>query len=169
MNKRSQKQPIPQRFHLAPLATFDLRNAIDLHQHGTLVEAELIYINILKTNRNAFDAQHLLGLLKHHQGRHTEALKLIGAALKKKPDEAAALANYGVVCNALKRFDEALSCCDKAITVKPDFAGAFYNRGDALYGLKRFDEALASYDKAIALTPDYAGASSRGGRAVDQV
>src|SRR5262245_14555533 len=96
MNKRSQKQPVPQRFHLAPLATFDLRNAIALHQRGQLVEAERIYLNILKTNPYDFDAQHLLGLLKHHQGRHTEALKLIGAALKKKPDEAAALANYGV-------------------------------------------------------------------------
>ena len=158
MNKRFQKQPVPRRFRPAPLATFDLQNAIALHQRGQMVEAERIYRNILKASRNHFDAQHLLGILKHEQGRNAEALGLIGAALKEKPNEAAALANYGVVCNALKRFDEALACCDKAIALKPDFEAAFNNRGLALYQLKRFDEALASYDKAVALKPDFAEA-----------
>src|SRR5215469_15192578 len=125
MNKRFQKQPIPQRFRPAPLATFDLQNAIALHQRGQLVEAERIYRNILKASRNHFDAQHLLGVLRHHQGRNTEALGLIGAALKKKPNEVAALANYGVVCHALKRFDEALACYDKAISLTPNFAPTF--------------------------------------------
>jgi tetratricopeptide (TPR) repeat protein len=162
MNKRFLKQPIPQRFRPAPLATFDLQNAIDLHQRGRLVEAERIYRNILKASRNHFDAQHLLGILKHEQGRNAEALGLIGGALKKKPNEAAALANYGVVCNALKRFDEALACYDKAVALKPDFAEAFYNRGNALRELKRFDEALASFDKAVALKPHYDAFNNRG-------
>jgi tetratricopeptide (TPR) repeat protein len=169
MNKRFQKQPVPRRFRPAPLATFDLQNAIALHQRGQMVEAERIYRNILKASRNHFDAQHLLGILKHEQGRNSEALGLIGAALKEKPNEAAALANYGVVCNALKRFDEALACCDKAIALKPDFEAAFNNRGLALYQLKRFDEALASYDKAVALKPDFAEAFCNRGLALYQL
>jgi tetratricopeptide (TPR) repeat protein len=169
MNKRFQKQPVPRRFRPAPLATFDLQNAIALHQRGQMVEAERIYRNILKASRNHFDAQHLLGILKHEQGRNAEALGLIGAALKEKPNEAAALANYGVVCNALKRFDEALACCDKAIALKPDFEAAFNNRGLALYQLKRFDEALASYDKAVALKPDFAEAFCNRGLALYQL
>jgi tetratricopeptide (TPR) repeat protein len=169
MNKRFQKQPVPRRFRPAPLATFDLQNAIALHQRGQMVEAERIYRNILKASRNHFDAQHLLGILKHEQGRNAEALGLIGAALKEKPNEAAALANYGVVCNALKRFDEALACCDKAIALKPDFEAAFNNRGLALYQLKCFDEALASFDKAVALKPDFVEAFYNRGNALREL
>src|SRR5215472_2756351 len=109
MIKRFQKQPIPQRIRLTPLATFDMQNAVAFLRRGQLDAAERECRKILKTSPNHFDAQHLLGFLKHQQGRNAEALRLIGAALKIKPNEAEALANYGAVCNALKRFDEALA------------------------------------------------------------
>lgn len=140
-----------------------------LHRHGQLVAAEQIYQNILNTAPDHFDAQHLLGVLKHLRGQNAEALALISAALRQKPKDFVALSNYGVVLNVLTRFAEALASLDQAIILKPNYAEALYNRGIALQGLKRFDEALASYDKAISLKPDNAGAFNNRGNALKEL
>jgi len=170
MSKRRYQRPIPGRAPSAFPATLkikaELQNAIALHQHGRLVEAEPIYQNILRVLPNHFDAQHLLGVLRHQQGRNAEALKLIRAALQQRPNEVVALTNCGAVLNELKRFDETLASCNKAIAIKPDHAEAFNNRGFALKELKRVDEALASFDKAIALKPNYADAFNNRGMAL---
>ena len=138
--------------------------AIALHQKGRLVEAECLYLLVLKAEPDQFDARHLLGLLRYHQGRHSEALELIGKALKTNPNEATALTNHGLVLVALKRFEDALVSYDKALAVRPAFAEALYNRGNALRELRRFEDALASYDKALAIKPAFAEAFyARGG------
>lgn len=60
-----------------------VKQAVALHQKGEMAEAEGLYLQILKASPDHFDARHLLGVLRHQQRRHTEALDLIGAALKK--------------------------------------------------------------------------------------
>ena len=138
--------------------------AIALHQKGRLVEAECLYLLVLKAEPDQFDARHLLGLLRYHQGRHSEALELIGKALKTNPNEATALTNYGLILAALKRFEDALLSYDRALAVRPAFAEALYNRGCVLRELRRFEDALASYDKALAIRPAFAEAfCARGG------
>src|SRR5438128_1356546 len=92
-----------------------LDRAIACHQRGQLDEAERHYLDILQAAPNHFDAQHLLGLIRHQQGRSIEALALIGAALQVKPDSAQALANQGLVLCELKRYDVALASSDKAL------------------------------------------------------
>ena len=96
-------------FRQSPMVEADLRNAITLHQRGRLSEAEKLYREVLTAVSDHFDAQHLLGVLKHQQGRGAEALQLIGAALQKRPHEVLALSNYGAVLSALNRFEEALA------------------------------------------------------------
>jgi tetratricopeptide (TPR) repeat protein len=70
-----------------------LKRAVALHQNGEMAEAESLYLQILKAAPNHFDGWHLLGVLRHQQGRHTEALGLIGAALKTNPNVPQALSN----------------------------------------------------------------------------
>jgi hypothetical protein len=53
--------------------------AIALHQTGSLSAAERLYLEILKRNPNHFEAQHFLGILRHQQGRNTEASDLNAA------------------------------------------------------------------------------------------
>jgi predicted O-linked N-acetylglucosamine transferase (SPINDLY family) len=109
---------------------------------------------------------HLFGILRCQQGRFVEALSLIGAALRAKPDFPPALLNYGLALDALKRREEALACYDKALAIQPAYAEALYNRGLALRGLKRSAEAVASYDKALSIKPDYAEALYNRGMAL---
>ena len=74
-----------------------INQAITLHQKGRFAEAERLYRRVLKVERDHFDARHLLGVLRSQQGRHVEALDLIGTALQTNPNSASALSNYGLV------------------------------------------------------------------------
>ena len=147
----------------------DLQNAVTLHQHGQLTQAEQIYLNILKAAPDHFDALHLLGVLRHQQNRNSDALELISTALQKKPNDVRALSNNGVVLVQLKRFDEAVASYHKAISLKPDYAEGYYNLGIAFNELGRFDEALASYDRAVALKSDYAEAFNGRGLTLNEL
>jgi protein O-GlcNAc transferase len=132
--------------------------AITKHQAGHLEEAEALYLQVLHSDPENFEAQHLLGVLRHQQGKNAEALQLIGAALRMAPQAPVLLSNYGSVLLALKQPEAALSSFDKALAIKPDYAEALNNRGNTLRAMKRFDEALASYDQAIIVKPAYAEA-----------
>lgn len=141
-----------------------LQRALSFHQDGRFGECEYLYSQILKSESDHFDANHLLGVLRCQQGRHEEALELIGKALKIMPDSAEACSNHGVVLQQLGRYLEALDSFEKALTIKPDYAEALNNRGNALLELKQYRDALASYDQALKINPDYPEA--RSGRAI---
>jgi tetratricopeptide (TPR) repeat protein len=132
-----------------------INQAITLHQKGRFAEAERLYRRVLKVERDHFDAQHLLGVLRSQQGQHVEALDLIGRALQTNPNSASALSNYGLVLARLKRFEGALASFDRAIALRPDYVEALNNRGNALRDLNRLEEALANHEKALAIKPGY--------------
>jgi tetratricopeptide (TPR) repeat protein len=147
-----------------PLQAFD--RALQLHRQGQLDQAEQAYQAIAPTHPRYFDALHLRGLLRSQQGRYTDALAYIGAALKGRPTHAAAWSSLGDVQARLGRLDEALASYDRALALKPDYAEALNNRGNALRDLRRPDAALASYDKALGLKPDYVEALNNRGNAL---
>ncbi|HEX2652557.1 MAG TPA: tetratricopeptide repeat protein, partial [Xanthobacteraceae bacterium] len=96
----SEHQPKP--------ASSALEQAVTLHRAGRLDEAEQHYLAILQADPHHFDALHLLGLVRHKQGRSAEAAELIGTALKIKVT-VDVLLNYAAVLEQLGRFDDALS------------------------------------------------------------
>src|SRR3954468_23529029 len=66
----------------ANLQQQSIQSAITFHRQGQLKEAERLYNDVLRRERNQFDALHLLGLLRYQQARYSDAQLLIGAALK---------------------------------------------------------------------------------------
>jgi protein O-GlcNAc transferase len=128
--------------------------AVGFHQAGNLREAERLYIQIRQADPGNFIANHLLGVLRFQQGRNTEALELIAAALKVNPNAPEALSNYGNVLTAQRRFGDALAAFDRALAVGPRHAETLTNRGTTLWNMQRAAEALASYDEALRLKPN---------------
>ena len=59
-----------------------IKQAISLHREGRLAEAERLYLTVLRAKPNHFDAQHMLGVLRHQQGRNAEAIGLLGGAVE---------------------------------------------------------------------------------------
>jgi tetratricopeptide (TPR) repeat protein len=131
------------------------QQAVALQQQGKLAQAEPLYLRILELRTEHFDALHLLGTLRHQQGHHTEALELIRAALRIKPNDAFALSNFAVVLDELDRREEALAYFDKALAIKADDAETLYCRATTLGKLERDEEALTNYDRALSIRPDY--------------
>jgi cytochrome c-type biogenesis protein CcmH/NrfG len=56
-------------------------DAVRLHQAGRLAEAERIYRQILGRQADHAGALHLLGVARHQQDDHVQALELIGQAI----------------------------------------------------------------------------------------
>jgi tetratricopeptide (TPR) repeat protein len=143
-----------------------LKQAASLHQNGNIAAAEQFYLQILAARSDHFDALHLLGLVRHQQGRDSESLALIDAALTQRPNSHEALSNRAVILAKLKRPAEALVTYDRAIAVNPHNAEAHYGRGNTLREFGRHAEAAASYDRALAIKPDYPYAHHNRGNAL---
>jgi predicted O-linked N-acetylglucosamine transferase (SPINDLY family) len=142
-----------------------ITKAITLHQRGDTANAEQLYVKILAGDPHHFDALHMLGVIRIHQGRNTEAVELIGSALQKIDNDARAWSNYGVALNNLKAHEQALTCYEKAIALSRDFPEALNNHGNTLNQLGRSAEAIKSYDRAVKARPDYAEAYFNRGNA----
>ncbi len=143
-----------------------LDQAIAYHNRGALKEAERHYRQVLNQTPRNFEARHLFGILRFQQGRHQEAIDLIDAALKAKPDFPEALYSLGNIFSQLERHEEAIQSYDRALAIQPRFAEAYSNRGSALFKLNRLEEAVASFNQALAIRPDYAEALNGRGTAM---
>jgi len=154
-------EPIP-----AAMIGDELERALALHRKGCLVEAEILYRDILGKDPRNFDALQLLGTLDLQQGRNQEAQLKIAKALEINPRSDSAHTNLAYLLIKLKRFEEALASCDRALAIKPDLAEALCNRGNALKDLRRYEEAIASYARALAIRPAYAEAFHNRGLAL---
>ena len=146
-----------------------LTNAVALHQAGRLGEAEKVYQQVLDIQSDQFDSLHHLGIILFQRGDPAAAVTQIDRALKRKPDDPAALNNRGNALLALRRFEDAVASYDRALAAQPAYADALCNRGAALHALKRYDEALAACDRTIALQPDYAEAHSNRGNTLREL
>lgn len=138
--------------------TPSLIEAVKLHQQGHIQQAQQIYLSVLQSEPNNFDAKHLLGVTYLQSAEYSLAKENIEAALQINPNNAAAHSNLGRVQHETQLFEEALKSYDQAIALKKDFAEAHYNKGNALRELKRMTEATEAYLQAVECKSDYAAA-----------
>jgi len=147
---------------IAPL----LQQAFALHQQGQLVQAAVLYQEILQKQPNHFDALHLLGIAASQSKQPQIAVDLIGKAIQINPNAAAAHSNIGLALQDLSRNDEALASYERALAIEPDNAAVLYNHGNVLRDLKRYAEALASYERVLVIEPCNADALYNCGNAL---
>jgi tetratricopeptide (TPR) repeat protein len=133
-----------------------IEQAISLHRQGRLGEAEPIYRSVLSLTPADFQPLYLLGMLKLQQGDPGEAVRLLTAAIDRRPDAPDALATLAGAFHMLGRHEEALAAFDKVLRGGPNDVEALYNRGVVLSALGREQEAVASYNRALRINPDHA-------------
>jgi tetratricopeptide (TPR) repeat protein len=88
-----------------------------------------------------------------NRGRAPEAIEMIDAALRARPDYPEALCLGGFILGEAGQQEAALRFYDRALKSRPDFVAALSNSGKLLFGLGRFEEALVAFDKALAVAP----------------
>jgi tetratricopeptide (TPR) repeat protein len=128
------------------------------HVAGNLALAEVGYRNILKKQKNHFDALHMLAVIGYQTDQMAGSLELFEQAKRSSPTAFDFFVNYGAALRKVKRFEASINAYDKALALKSDQFEALINKGQCLVDLKRHDEAIMVYERATALRPNDAGA-----------
>ncbi|MFZ6777144.1 tetratricopeptide repeat protein [Undibacterium sp. Ji83W] len=132
-----------------------LQQAISHHQQGKLAAAEALYLQVLQTQPEHFDALQLLGVIAKQRGDAALAVTRLRQAIAIDAQQAIAHGNLGTALQDLGLSQEALASYDMALQLKPDYAMAWNNRGNTLRSMGKLPAALHNYDKALRLNPRY--------------
>jgi len=144
-------------------------SAIALHQAGELGSAAQLYQQVLAREQENADALHLMGVLRHQEGDHADAVALIGRAVALKPNVPEYHANLAEAYRALGKFDRAAGCCRAALRLWPEYPEALCNLGLALQGLGQQSGAADNFRRALLLRPEFAIAHNNLGIALREL
>jgi len=131
------------------------QQAVLLHDHGRLGEAEQLYQTVLLRDDRHFGALCRMGQLRLQQGRFADAERCFRRAVKVDKRSADARQYLAFALTGLGRLEEAVRSYRKAIAIRPAFGEAHNNLGYALQALGHLDDAMTQYEKAIVIRPDY--------------
>jgi tetratricopeptide (TPR) repeat protein len=143
-----------------------LQHADRCRNEGRLMEAEAVCRQVLEAQPKIPEAEHLLGVIAHQNGKLGEAISHVERAIKLAPQVALYRANLGEMYRLAGRPKRAVEEARRALEIDPKMPAALSNLGVALYELKDYEEAARSQRKAIAASPDFAEAHSNLGNAL---
>ena len=137
--------------------------AITLHQGGDLGGAERLYQQALLMEPNSFGPRHMLGVIRFKQGRSSEAIDLIAAALRLNPRVPSAWTNLGHVQAASGRAEDAVASYRNALQLAPGAGPVLSALAGQLMLLGRQGEAVEVLDQLLAANPgDIEARNNRG-------
>jgi tetratricopeptide (TPR) repeat protein len=143
-----------------------LQYADRCRSEGRLMEAEAVCRQILQAQPNLPEAEHLLGVIAHQNGKLGEAIEHVQRATRLAPQVALFHANLGEMLRLAGRPKLAVETARRALAIEPAMPAALSNLGVALYELKDYEEAVHAQRKAIAAAPNFAEAHSNLGNAL---
>lgn len=124
-------------------------------QRDNFAEAERLAADALAIAPERADALHLLGLVRHGQGRVAEAEQLYRRSIELDPAQPAVHYNLGVLYRSTGRQAAAVPALREAVRLKPNYATAQLALGLALHDLGNFVEAEKQYRQVLRLQPNY--------------
>jgi tetratricopeptide (TPR) repeat protein len=132
-----------------------LRAGLERQAAGALDEAAAAYARALAILPGCADALHLLGQVRHRQGRDDAALDLVGRAIKAAPAPTAMYENTrGAILRALGQGQAALAAFRRAVAIDPRHAGARKNLAVELARAEAAcDELVEAFLLAASLQP----------------
>lgn len=130
-----------------------LAHAVQAHERGELDRAASSYREVLQLQPDQADALHLLGVIADQQGRHEEAVGLIGRAIAVSPQTAIFHGNLATALLALGDAGKAEASYREALRLDPGYIDGQLNLANLL--LKRGDvqAAMEYYRIAVAAEP----------------
>ena len=124
-----------------------------LRQQEQWAKSAVVYLEIVKEDRDFPEAQTKLSFVLHLAGDNEEALRTAKAALEVTPNNAEARKNAGLALYGMHKPDAAIREFREALRIKPDYEPVHFDLGLVLYQQNDFDGAIAEYKKALALDP----------------
>jgi hypothetical protein len=128
--------------------------AVDHFRSGRYDESAEICVGLLSGNPDNAEINHLLGVIRYHQGSPHDALALLRRAVAAVNATADMHNNFGAVLNQLGRTEEAIAAFNRALALKPNLADALHNHGVIYRDAKNTDAAIAAFKRAANLSPN---------------
>ncbi|MBF0329962.1 MAG: tetratricopeptide repeat protein [Nitrospirae bacterium] len=129
-----------------------LRNALEHHKNGDFEKAIDIYTNLLKKNTDP-QILNFLALSFKSLGDYDSALTHLNRAIELSPNFVEAIANSGIIMNAIGHTDKAIKAYQKAISLSPNLPAPYFNLAKLLQSKSDYDKAIVCYKKALELDP----------------
>lgn len=125
---------------------------------GAAVSAEAEALQCTQHFPDNAQGWFLLGVARHMQRRHGDALDAFNQALSIAPDHLQAQQAKAAIFYETGHWQEMLAACEQACALAPGDAMAATNLGTALEKLDRLEPALQAFDRALALDPGHVNA-----------
>ncbi len=142
------------RSRLAPA----LREAVLLHQQGSLDAAMARYRQFLDDDPSNPAALQLLGVLHSQRGEYGAAIEYMQASLELFPEQPEVANNLGNAFSRSGQVAEAIESYSRAVRLQPRYLDAWRNLGLARLDARQFAEAEAAFRRCLELEPDDAAA-----------
>ena len=123
--------------------------AKQLHQSGKIIEAQKIYLSIIKDDPSDHRIFFLTGTSYLQLKNFEKAMSYLNESIKINPEFSHSYNSRGIVFSEMKEFKKAIEDYDKAISYNPEFLEAHLNKGISLKNLKKYDEAKKSFEDCI--------------------
>jgi tetratricopeptide (TPR) repeat protein len=118
------------------------------------VNAEKLYKQALKKDKNYNLARLNLGNLYAATGRYQDARKILTEAQLREPDNAWVYYYTGNMYLRMSDYSQAVSAYNRAVSLNPNHAPTYYLLAVSLSKLKRMDEALQASLHYVQIAPD---------------
>ena len=122
--------------------------AKELHQSGKIVEAQEIYLELIKGNDDD-KLYFLLGTSYLQLKKFDEALNYLNRSIQINPDLPNSYNNRGIVFSEIKQYEKAIMDYDKVILLNPKFLEAYINKAISLKNINKFDESKQCLEDCI--------------------
>jgi tetratricopeptide (TPR) repeat protein len=131
-----------------------IAQAIKSYQLGDLNRAAQICRELVKSDRNDYDALHLLGIILHKVGLNTQAAGILKQALVISGQQVSILHNYGLVLKAKGEFAAATVVFRQIVSIVPTEINSWYNLGETELLEENFANAVNAFEKVLEQDPD---------------
>ncbi len=131
----------------------DLRQAMSLHEHGRLDEADVLYAKVIAAAPDHLQALRLRGILARQRGDLTASITCLQMAVEMAPDDAAALNELALSHMAAGDLHAGEAALRDTLDIEPDSRRALANLGALLQRCGHVTEAIELYERYLKLEP----------------
>jgi predicted O-linked N-acetylglucosamine transferase (SPINDLY family) len=127
--------------------------AKNLHLSGNYLEAQKIYIELIKNNKDNFLLHNLIGTTYLQAKNYDLAIQHIDISIKINPNFPDNYNNKGIALAEKKEFSKAIKNYDQAILIKDNYFDAYLNKAVALKNIKKFQESVDYFNLCLKINP----------------
>ena len=128
-----------------------LKKALEYHHVGDLKSADDIYLEILKNDKNDFDANHLHATILSQNKKYSQSINFFSIAYECQTPTCELLNNYAIALRNLRAYTECEKMLLEAIDLDKNFPNSYINLSNCYLSQNRYNEAINILEKSIEL------------------